>query len=118
MRRKMAANLESGADADTERDEKHGAGGLIDIEFIAQLGVLASAHGHPEVIVATSTTEQLLALSQAGWLSEQDAGILLKVMDRLHERRMMTALVDCCLEAQPGMADAAKIFEKKFVNRS
>lgn len=118
MRRKISANLDSGLKTDAESDEKHGSGGLIDIEFIAQLGILVSAHDHPDVVDATSTTEHLLELSQVGWLSERESKTLLEVMGRLRERRMMTTLVNRRSDPEAGMAASAEIFERKFTKHA
>ncbi len=72
---------------------KHQLGGLIDIEFIAQLGVLASARMFPRVLQATGTLPQLNELMSLGWLSEDDAGTLQDTARLLRQRRMMASLV-------------------------
>ena len=87
---------------------KHGAGGLIDIDFIAQLGVLETGAVEPEVIEAIGTAQQLSALRKAGWLSNGEFKALSKAHGQqtrgrhlaLISRRLADAEVisDVCLE--------------------
>jgi glutamate-ammonia-ligase adenylyltransferase len=93
---------------------KHAPGGLVDIEFIAQLGVLASARRFPRVIQVTGTREQLAELAAIGWLDAAPADALLDTMDCLRRQRLMAELVgdpggDC-----PGLAAAAAVFRQKL----
>ena len=69
MLRVQAANTRF----DTAHSPKHRPGGLIDIEFIAQLGVLASAQTFPQVLKATGTLPQIAQLKAIGWLTEDEA---------------------------------------------
>ena len=94
MRRKMAAEQETRGDADSI---KHRAGGLVDIEFVAQLGVLSSARLYPRVIRATGTSAQVAELEAIGWLSAEDARVLGQTEEDLRQHKMMAAL-----ERNPG----------------
>jgi [glutamine synthetase] adenylyltransferase / [glutamine synthetase]-adenylyl-L-tyrosine phosphorylase len=57
-------------------DFKHGAGGLVDLEFIAQYLVLRHAAAHPEVL-QPGTTAALAALAAAGVLPREAFAALL-----------------------------------------
>jgi len=110
MRTKM--NRE-GAHSGDPLSPKHQSGGLVDIEFVAQLGVLSSARLFPRVLQATGTLPQLSELLSIGWLTAQEAEILQKTARLLHQQRMMASLVP---EEQPELADslaAARIFKRK-----
>ncbi|MDX1381096.1 MAG: bifunctional [glutamate--ammonia ligase]-adenylyl-L-tyrosine phosphorylase/[glutamate--ammonia-ligase] adenylyltransferase, partial [Xanthomonadales bacterium] len=93
MRQRM--NREHSADEhlDVGRSPKHRPGGLIDIEFLAQLGVLSSARLYPRVIQATGTLAQLAELEAIGWLEKDDAAALAETMRRLRSGRMMQTLL-------------------------
>ena len=89
MREKMAA-----APAVTDSAvAKHRAGGLIDIEFIVQFGVLAMAAAEPEVLEATATLDQLACLAGSGWISAADAQVLSDTARALRQQRMLQTLV-------------------------
>ena len=109
MRRKMAAARDKSAP-----DEKHRPGGLIDIEFVAQLGVLASARLYPRVIRATGTSEQISELEAIGWLPAGEAETLRDTMERLRERRMMTSLVAHRAASEIDTAVTAGIFGERI----
>ena len=57
-------------------DLKQDAGGIADIEFMVQYGVLAWAHTHPELLRYTDNIRLLEGFSRAGLMSAQDAGLL------------------------------------------
>src|SRR5690606_18463355 len=57
-------------------DFKHGAGGLVDVEFITQYLVLRHAASHPQVL-QPGTSAALSALAEAGLLAQADAATLL-----------------------------------------
>lgn len=92
MRLKMSQEHDSHQRARTSTSPKHQPGGLIDIEFIAQLGVLSSARLFPRVLQVTGTLKQLKELMAIGWLSEEQARILSETAVQLRQHRMMTAL--------------------------
>lgn len=72
---------------------KHQPGGLVDIEFVVQLGVLVTAWSHPEVTAGTTTLGLLRALVDAAWLKPEDAGVLEQTARALHRQRMLETLV-------------------------
>jgi glutamate-ammonia-ligase adenylyltransferase len=71
---------------------KHAPGGLVDIDFIAQLGVLECAARHPEVLDATGTPGQLRALAAAGWLSQAQAEALLEAHETFARARHLSTI--------------------------
>jgi glutamate-ammonia-ligase adenylyltransferase len=56
---------------------KRGRGGMIDIEFIAQYGVLRHAHQHPALTGPRANVEILELLARRGLLDEADAKALI-----------------------------------------
>ncbi len=50
-------------------DLKHGVGGIVDIEFIVQFGVLANASQHETLLTYTDNIRLLLALQNIGFLT-------------------------------------------------
>ncbi len=74
MREKMRANL-----APKEKDVfhlKHSKGGIADIEFIVQFGVLAFAAENPALLKWTDNVRLLAALAEQGFLSVEEAQVL------------------------------------------
>ena len=96
------------------QDDKHRRGGLIDIEFVAQLGVLVSARLYPRVIQATGTLEQISELEAIGWLPAGEAKTLRDTMERLRERRMMASLVAHRAASEIDTAATAGIFSERI----
>jgi glutamate-ammonia-ligase adenylyltransferase len=74
MREKMRAALASRA-AD-KFDLKQGAGGIADIEFIVQYGVLAQAANHPALTRYTDNMRLLETLSAQGLIAPDQAELL------------------------------------------
>jgi len=107
MRQEQAARQGEALSASS----KHGPGGLVDIEFVAQCGVLASARLYPRVIQATGTRRQLEELASIGWLDPKQARVLLETMDCLRQQRLMAELVGEGATPCPGQVDAAAIFD-------
>ncbi|MGB1814052.1 MAG: glutamate-ammonia-ligase adenylyltransferase, partial [Rubripirellula sp.] len=56
----------------TQTNLKRGEGGTVDIEFVSQMLTLRHAHEAPQII-QTGTTKSLLALADAGYLSDQES---------------------------------------------
>jgi glutamate-ammonia-ligase adenylyltransferase len=71
---------------------KHGKGGLVDIEFIAQLGVLETAPRYPDILDATGTCEQLKRLGDAGWLPVDEVRVLTEAHEELTRARHLQGL--------------------------
>ena len=114
MRRKM--NREHGANTrlDTTTSPKHCPGGLIDIDFIAQLGILTSAQTFPRVLQATSTLRQIAQLKSIGWLAPDEAEVLEQTARDLSLRRMMASLVPGETAPPLDTQASAQIFEHKL----
>jgi glutamate-ammonia-ligase adenylyltransferase len=79
-------------------DFKYAAGGLIDIEFVAQYLQLVYANTHPEII-DTSTSRTLEKAARAGVLKAEDADVL-RPAEALF--RNLTQILRLCL---PGAFD-------------
>jgi len=79
-------------------DIKYAAGGLVDIEFIAQYLQLAHAAAHPDIL-DTSTARALEKAARAGVLTAEDAEVL-RAAVRLYQD--LTQLLRLCL---PGRFD-------------
>jgi glutamate-ammonia-ligase adenylyltransferase len=58
-------------------DLKHGEGGITDLEFMVQYGVLRWASAHPALLRGTSNRYLLTALGEAGLLPEAERDALL-----------------------------------------
>jgi glutamate-ammonia-ligase adenylyltransferase len=103
---------------DSPSSPKHRPGGLIDIEFIAQLGVLCSARLYPRVLNVTSTAAQLGELRSIGWLNETEAKALDDAMRLLRQQRMMSTLIRDGEPAEVQTSDTAEIFARKMEDSS
>jgi len=57
-------------------DLKHGVGGIVDIEFIVQFGVLANASEYAALLVYTDNIRLLLELNKIGFLSDSQQSVL------------------------------------------
>ncbi len=92
-------------------DLKYAAGGLIDIEFIAQYLQLVNAADHPDIL-DSSTARALEKATRAGMLSVEDSEILRPATQLFHDQSQILRL---CLPGKfdpkktgPGIADAAR----------
>ena len=74
MRERMRAEL--GQRDAAKFDLKQDVGGIADIEFMVQYGVLAWAFTHPELLRYTDNIRLLEGLAQAGAMTAQDADLL------------------------------------------
>ena len=114
MREKMQREFEGKTQKPEEVSPKRRAGGLIDIEFIAQLGVLSSACLFPRVIQATGTLPQLRELMAIGWLSNDDGQTLLDTMEKLRQQRLMAFLLEHKSPEKIDTRAAADVFMRKM----
>ena len=73
---------------------KYGHGGLLDIEFIVQLGLLLNTEAHPQIIGSTEIDKQLQALLDCGWLDSGALALLQDAYSQLSEARQRAALLD------------------------
>ena len=79
MRAKM---LDAHDSSDQDQfDLKHGAGGIVDIEFIVQYYVLGWAHAHPELIEPRNNMELIEVLRHSGLIKAEDADALAGTYD-------------------------------------
>ncbi len=71
MREKMRTHLSSkqGDEVNIKQDE----GGMVDIEFVTQTGLLLNAYAYPELLESTSTIEFLPMLVNTGWFGADEA---------------------------------------------
>lgn len=113
MRNKMRASLKAGSPS-----PKHQHGGLIDVEFIAQLGVLSSAALFPRVLHVTGTLAQIKELKSIGWLNRKDATVLLKAARQLGLHRMMLSLAPGESSEPVDTVAATDVFERKMGEKS
>jgi glutamate-ammonia-ligase adenylyltransferase len=109
MRRRMSREHDAGAHRDAAAAPKHQPGGLVDVEFVAQLGVLCSAHRYPRVIQATGTLAQLRELEAIGWLDRAEAAVLADTLYRLRCARMLQVLLPKAREEPHDTSSAAAI---------
>jgi glutamate-ammonia-ligase adenylyltransferase len=88
---------------------KHGRGGLLDIEFVVQLGLLLNANEHPQVIESFEVGQQLRALHDCGWLNTTNFQALERAYTQLSHARLQSALVDDSAELETAsMLDIAR----------
>ena len=116
MRMKMRRHL---ASRDQNRlDLKQGMGGLVDIEFIAQAGVLLYAAQREALLQSTSTLVILAELAATGWLSEDEFGQLYQAYAGLRRAANYQTLEvsDVALEQQcrQAMAQVTAIWQRLF----
>ena len=76
MREKMRENL--APKTPDVFDLKQSAGGIADIEFIVQFGVLAATAEHPDLATYTDNVRLLAGLQQHDFMSADDAALLKK----------------------------------------
>lgn len=94
MRQRMRRELDRG-DAQWF-DLKQGEGGLVDLEFLLQALVLRHADAHPRLCAPRRSVELIAALAQAGILSAESAG------DVLRAHAALSALgLACTLDRRP-----------------
>jgi glutamate-ammonia-ligase adenylyltransferase len=117
MRQKMVLEHASGTPMGTASALKQGSGGLVDIEFIAQLGILHSAQAFPRVLQATGTLQQLAELECIQWLSATEAEQLAATWKELSLQRMMNSLVPDEKHPDPDTHTSAQLFDER-VGRS
>ncbi len=97
MRGRMRAELDR---SDAGRlDLKQGAGGLVDLEFVLQTGVLSQAAVHHALCGPRQTPRLITALAGVGWLQEDTAAAL-------HDAHatLLDVGLGCTLDRRPRMA--------------
>ncbi|NDE34994.1 MAG: bifunctional [glutamate--ammonia ligase]-adenylyl-L-tyrosine phosphorylase/[glutamate--ammonia-ligase] adenylyltransferase, partial [Gammaproteobacteria bacterium] len=73
---------------------KHDAGGIVDIEFLVQFGVLSKAHLDPDLTEWTDVVRLLERLAASGFLSQDDAQFLKETYCTFRRRVHRLALED------------------------
>jgi glutamate-ammonia-ligase adenylyltransferase len=88
-------------------DLKHSQGGIVDIEFMVQYGVLAYSHEYPELLAWTDNIRLLETLARSGIVRESDAEYLAEAYrtyrNRLHRLK---------LQQSPEIVDEAEFAEQ------
>ena len=96
MREKMRTSLDKGKQG--QFDLKQGHGGIVDIEFMVQYGVLAYAHGHEVLLNYSDNIRLLMVLAAEGVMVAERADALVLAYQtyrgRLHRLK---------LDEQPGL---------------
>ena len=87
-------------------DLKQGAGGIVDIEFMVQYGVLAWAFEKPELLEYTDNIHLLEALAAADLMAKADVEVLSDAY-----RTFRARLHKMALQEQPGLVDAEEYSE-------
>ena len=97
MRARMRTELDR---SDAARlDLKQGAGGLVDLEFVLQTGVLAQAAQHPALHQPRATPALIDALAGIDWLPANTAQAL-----HAAHATLLDAGLHCTLDRRPRMA--------------
>ncbi|MDH5259504.1 MAG: hypothetical protein OEX07_15930, partial [Gammaproteobacteria bacterium] len=87
-------------------DLKQGLGGIVDIEFMVQYGVLAWSFEKPNLLEYTDNIRLLEALSLAGLMAKKDVEVLGDAY-----RTFRARLHKMALQEQPGLVDAEEYSE-------
>ena len=93
---------------DSVFDLKQGRGGIADIEFMVQYGVLSGARKAPTLVRYTDNIRLLGELSESGWLSPDDAGLLADAY-RTYRARVHRAT----LQEKPATVPATELRETR-----
>lgn len=104
MREKMRVNLASKDVA--VFDLKQSAGGIADIEFIVQYGILAESQHHPDLSYYTDNVRLLAGLQQQGFIPAEDADLLKQAYCAYRDFGHHQVLQD-----HPALADANQFAE-------
>lgn len=107
MRQKMRDNLASkgtGTDGEPLFDIKQDPGGIVDVEFMVQYGILTGAHRDPELTRWSDNIRCLNALQQTGWVTEEQAEQLLNaylvLRQHVHQQALALSSIKVTDEAQ------------------
>ncbi|WP_296403703.1 bifunctional [glutamate--ammonia ligase]-adenylyl-L-tyrosine phosphorylase/[glutamate--ammonia-ligase] adenylyltransferase [Psychrobacter sp.] len=104
MRSKMKGHLGSTQQAQQEGkfNLKQDAGGIVDIEFMAQYGVLAHAHDHPELTKWSDNVRIFESFAKAGvWEAETCEGLIRSYL------LLRAAMHQLALANEEGVVDAS-----------
>lgn len=107
MRYKMRDHLSS---RDTTRfDIKQDAGGIVDIEFLTQAGVLLHAQAHSELLESTSTLTFLSQLVACDWFTAQESETLSQAYRQYRQQVNRQALMIAALDDETMSAYREKV---------
>lgn len=117
MRAKMRKHLASG-DAQNV-NLKQDAGGIVDIEFIAQTGVLLNASQDQNLLASTSTLVLLQRLQTCGWLQANEAADLVVAYKHYrqqlnHQALQIGLLQDAETESEQHRARVIAVWQRLF----
>ncbi len=104
MRARMRAELDRSRPG--AFDLKQGEGGLVDLEFLLQAGVLSRGAARPALLDARQTPALLAAAAAAGWLDDDTAERL-----RAAHEALVHAALDCTLDARPRLVEPSPRIE-------
>ena len=104
MRNRMRKELSK--DKEGQFDLKQGTGGIVDIEFMVQYGVLAWAHEKPDLLEYTDNIRLLEGLGNAGLMGQAEVEVLSEA-----DRTFRARLHKMALQEQPGLVDAEEYSE-------
>ncbi len=107
MREKMREHLASPA-GESGFDLKHDQGGIVDIEFMVQYRILASAEMHPELAHYTDNVRQLDGLADAGCIAVNEAEALKAAYVRYRALNH-----EAILAGRPGRIDDALVSDER-----
>jgi glutamate-ammonia-ligase adenylyltransferase len=106
MRRRQLA--EKGGKDPARFDLKNDRGGIADIEFLVQYGVLSRAADHPGLVRHTDNIRLLDELSDTGWISADEARLLADAY-----RAFRSRLHRLTLQEEPGRVAAAELVDQR-----
>lgn len=104
MRNRMRKELSK--EKNGQFDLKQGAGGIVDIEFMVQYGVLAWAFEKPDLLEYTDNIRLLEGLASAGLMAKADVEVLSNAY-----RTFRARLHKMALQEQPGLVEAEEYNE-------
>ncbi len=111
MRQRMRQEMDK---SDSSRfDLKHGAGGIVDIEFMVQFGVLRWSGEHEELLRYPYTLGLLQAFGEAGLLSGDEVSTLSGAYCTLRQRINHLVLQD-----EPALVDNDELAEERAAVRA
>lgn len=97
MRYKMRDHL--GSKDPNNFNIKQDAGGIVDIEFLAQAGILLNAEAQNNLLGSTSTLDMLSQLVESGWFTDEESEMLSQAYRDFREQVNRQALmVDLTLD--------------------
>ncbi|ORU93546.1 MAG: bifunctional glutamine synthetase adenylyltransferase/deadenyltransferase [Cycloclasticus sp. symbiont of Bathymodiolus heckerae] len=102
-------------------DLKHGVGGIVDIEFIVQFGVLANASEHTELLKYTDNVNLLIELHRIGFLSSSEKQELSQAYKAYREAAHHASLAETSTMVDDQVFDehiqrVGSVWKNKFIN--